>query len=654
MAKSTHIHQHSCSCHGDSCGTDTPDNTSLKRYLPAIISFVMLIAGLIAEHLINASFFTGWVRLTWYILAYLPVGLPVLKEAGESMLHKDFFNEFSLMSIATLGAFFIGEYPEAVAVMLFYSVGELFQESAVNKAKRSIKSLLDIRPDKATVWRNGKYETIAPGEVMIGETIQVKAGEKVPLDGVMLSPESSFNTSALTGESKPKTICKHEQILAGMMNLDKVIEIKVEKTYEDSAFSRILTMVQDATSRKARTELLIRKFARIYTPVVFGLALAITIIPMWIVADYHFQTWLYRALVFLVISCPCALVVSIPLSYFGGIGAASRNGILFKGANYLDRMSALNVLVMDKTGTLTKGVFAVQSIIPSGIDSQELITIAGSIESQSSHPIARAIINYCNTHNFPVEQAEQVEEIAGHGLKGIVNGKTILAGNSRLLKKFGIEYHSEIDSLPETTVIIAIDNVYAGYIVIADEIKEDAAYTIQQMKKNHIKTIMLSGDKTSLVEKTAGIIGIDMAYGNLLPEDKMKHVALLKQDPTNVVAFVGDGINDAPVLALSDIGIAMGGMGSDAAIEVADVVIQTDEPSKIATAINISRTTRRIVKQNIFMALFVKLFIMTLGAFGIASMWGAVFADVGVALLAILNAIRVLKIKNYENFVNHP
>lgn len=655
MASSTHTtQQHTCSCNGDSCSVDTQQTGSWKRYLPAIISFLMLATGIIVDHLFTASFFTGWIRLAWYILAYLPVGLPVLKEAGALILQKDFFNEFSLMSLATLGAFFIGEYPEAVAVMLFYSVGELFQESAVNKAKRSIKSLLDIRPDKATVWRNGIYETIAPEDVAIGEIIQVKAGEKVPLDGIMLSPQSSFNTSALTGESKPRTLHKDEKVLAGMMNIDKVIEIKVEKTYENSAFSRILAMVQDATSRKAPTELLIRKFARIYTPAVFLLALAITIIPIWIVADYHFQTWLYRALVFLVISCPCALVISIPLGYFGGIGAASRNGILFKGANYLDKMTSINTLVLDKTGTLTKGVFTVQNIVTSGISREELMSIAASIESQSRHPIAQAITDYCSKHTIPVLEADDVEEIAGHGLKGLLNGKSILAGNSRLLKKYGIEYDSEVDNIPETVVIIAINNKYAGHIIISDEIKEDASDTIRQMKKNNIKTIMLSGDKTELTEKTAQILGIDKAYGDLLPEDKMKHIELLKQNPDNVLAFVGDGINDAPVLALSDIGIAMGGMGSDAAIEVADVVIQTDEPSKIATAINISRTTRRIVKQNIFLALFVKLFVMTLGALGIAGMWEAVFADVGVALLAILNAIRVLRIKNYDNFVNQP
>lgn len=637
--------QPTCSCQGGSCSTQNNEQSSWKKYLPAIVSFIMLAIGILAEHTFNLSLFSGYIKLVWYIIAYLPVGIPVLKEAAGSIMQKDFFNEFTLMSIATLGAFFIKEYPEGVAVMLFYSVGELFQDSAVNKAKRNIKALLDIRPDSATVFRDGTYVTLSPSEVNVGETIQVKAGEKVPLDGLMLSQQSSFNTSALTGESKPKNIRKGETVLAGMMNLDKVIEIKVEKPYEDSTFSHILSMVQDATSRKAKTELLIRKFARIYTPIVFFLALAITILPALFISDYVFQTWLYRALVFLVISCPCALVVSVPLGYFGGIGAASRNGILFKGANYLDMMPAVNTVVMDKTGTLTKGVFNVQEIVTDYPDKQEFMSLVGSIESQSRHPIAKAILDYCITNNIPVNTVTDAEEIAGQGITGKLNGKSILAGNTRLMDNFNIDYSNEIKDIPETVVIIAVDKTYAGHIIIADEIKEDAAYTVAQMKKKGIKTVMLSGDKTSIVEKTAQTISIDQAHGDLLPQDKVAYIEQLKKNPENTIAFVGDGINDAPVLALSDIGIAMGAMGSDAAIEIADVVIQTDEPSKIVTAINISKFTRQIVKQNIIMALTVKLAVLALGAVGIASMWGAVFADVGVALLAILNAVRVLKYK---------
>lgn len=621
-------------------------NKTWKRYLSSIISFTMLAAGIITEHFINADFFSGYIRLFWYLIAYLPVGLPVMKEAWETMRAKDFFNEFTLMTIATLGAFFIGEYPEGVAVMLFYSVGELFQESAVNKAKRNIKALIDIRPDTAMVLREGEYQTIEPAKVEIGETIQIKAGEKVPLDGIMLSPQSSFNTSALTGESKPKNIRQGEYVLAGMMNLDKVIDIQVDKTYENSAFSRILSMVQDATSRKAKTELLIRKFARIYTPIVFFLAIAIAILPALFINDYNFQTWLYRALVFLVISCPCALVISIPLGYFGGIGAASRNGILFKGANYLDMMPFINTVVMDKTGTLTQGVFKVKSIESKLHTQQKIMEIAGGIEKLSIHPIAKAIQEYCTQHNINTVQAENVEEISGCGLTGTINGEAILAGNSKLMATYNIDYDKEIDSIVETVVIVAINHQYAGHIIIADELKEDAGYTINYLKKNGIRTIMLSGDKTSVTKKIANETGIDEAYGSLLPQDKVKHVEQLKKNPDNKIAFVGDGINDAPVLALSDVGIAMGAMGSDAAIEVADVVIQTDEPSKIITAIGIGKATRRIVKQNITMAFVIKIAVLTLGAMGIASMWAAVFADVGVALLAVLNAVRVLQYKD--------
>lgn len=635
----------SCCCESESHSAQQQERSSWKRYLPSMVSFTMLTVGIILDHFITNTFFTGYIRLGWYILAYLPVGVPVMKEAWGTIIHKDFFNEFTLMVIATLGAFFIGEYPEGVGVMLFYSVGELFQASAVNKAKSNIKALLDIRPDTATVFRNGSYITVSPSDVSIGETIQVKAGEKVPLDGKMLSAQSSFNTSALTGESKPKTLRKEETVLAGMLNLDKVVEIQVEKLYEDSSLSKILAMVQDATSRKAKTELLIRKFARIYTPIVFFLALAITILPVLFVSDYVFQTWLYRALVFLVISCPCALVISIPLGYFGGIGAASRNGILFKGANFLDMMAGVKTIVMDKTGTLTKGTFKVQDVVLSSTDYDEryFTEIVSTLESKSNHPIAKAILDYNNSKHYNLLQATDIEEIAGHGLKGLVDGKTVLAGNVRLMERFGINYDKSINSIVETVVIIAIDNIYAGYITIADEIKEDAVSAIKELNGQDIQVVMLSGDKTSITQKVANQLGVNKAFGDLLPEDKVHYVEEIKKDTPHTVAFVGDGINDAPVLALSDIGIAMGGMGSDAAIEIADVVIQTDQPSKIATAIRISKATKTIVLQNIVMAFTVKAAVLILGAIGIASMWGAVFADVGVALLAILNAVRILR-----------
>jgi len=616
-----------------------------KQYLPAIISFVMLLIGIALDNYFKPSFFTNYVRLAWYAIAYLPVGLPVIKEGWEASLKKEFFTEFTLMVLATMGAFAIGQYPEGVAVMLFYAVGELFQKAAVNKAKNNIKALLDVRPSSASVLRNNKYEEIKPEEVEIGETIQIKAGEKIPLDGEMLSEGSSFNTAALTGESKPKSIYKGAQVLAGMLNLDKVIELKVTKKFADSSLARILEMVQNATARKAKTELLIRKFAKIYTPIVFFLAVALVVVPYFVLSNYVFNDWLYRALIFLVISCPCALVISIPLGYFGGIGAASRNGILFKGSNYLELMTKINTVVMDKTGTLTAGVFKVQAIVTNGMDKTDFIKTLAALESKSTHPIAKAIAEY-EKNETQTYQATEIEEISGHGLKGNVNGKEVLAGNTKLLKKYNITYDAAIDEIIESIVVVAIGNQYTGYVLIADEVKEDAQEAIRQMHLNGIKqTIMLSGDKNSITQKVAKQIGIDTAFGDLLPENKVQKVEELKQDKTKIIAFVGDGINDAPVLALSDVGIAMGAMGSDAAIETANVVIQTDQPLKIVTAIKIGKATRSIVIQNIILAFAVKAIVLVLGAGGLATMWEAVFADVGVALLAILNAVRIQRIK---------
>jgi len=616
-----------------------------KQYLPAIISFVMLLIGIALDNYFKPSFFTNYVRLAWYAIAYLPVGLPVIKEGWEASLKKEFFTEFTLMVLATMGAFAIGQYPEGVAVMLFYAVGELFQKAAVNKAKNNIKALLDVRPSSASVLRNNKYEEIKPEEVEIGETIQIKAGEKIPLDGEMLSEGSSFNTAALTGESKPKSIYKGAQVLAGMLNLDKVIELKVTKKFADSSLARILEMVQNATARKAKTELLIRKFAKIYTPIVFFLAVALVVVPYFVLSNYVFNDWLYRALIFLVISCPCALVISIPLGYFGGIGAASRNGILFKGSNYLELMTKINTVVMDKTGTLTAGVFKVQAIVTNGMDKTDFIKTLAALESKSTHPIAKAIAEY-EKNETQTYQATEIEEISGHGLKGNVNGKEVLAGNTKLLKKYNITYDAAIDEIIESIVVVAIGNQYTGYVLIADEVKEDAQEAIRQMHLNGIKqTIMLSGDKNSITQKVAKQIGIDTAFGDLLPENKVQKVEELKQDKTKIIAFVGDGINDAPVLALSDVGIAMGAMGSDAAIETANVVIQTDQPLKIVTAIKIGKATRSIVIQNIILAFAVKAIVLVLGAGGLATKWEAVFADVGVALLAILNAVRIQRMK---------
>lgn len=615
-----------------------------KNYIHISISLFMLILGIVMDNFLS-DIFNDYLRLGWYLVAYIPVAFPVFKEAREAIKEKVFFTEFTLMGMATLGAFVIGEYPEGVAVMAFYTIGELFQNSAVNKAKRNIKALLDIRPDTATVYRNNSYQAISPEEVEIDEVIQVKAGVKVPLDGIMLTSSASFNTAALTGESNPMTISAGETVLAGMLNIDKVIEIKVTKIYQDSTLARILEMVQDATSRKAKTELLIRKFAKIYTPIIFLLALLITVIPFFVLHDYIFNEWLSRSLVFLVISCPCALVVSIPLGYFGGIGAASKAGILFKGTNYLDLMAKLNTVVMDKTGTLTKGVFNVQKVVSVNEDRQtELVSVVAAIERFSNHPIAKAIVQFAKGSDNYI--ATDIEEISGHGLKGKVNGIEVLVGNAMLMQKFNVSYDRTIEFIVETIVIAAIDGEYAGYITIADEVKDDAQAAISNMHSYGIKQIiMLSGDKSSITNNIATSLGIDSAYGDLLPEDKVHHIEELKAKKSNVIAFVGDGINDAPSLALSDIGIAMGGMGSDAAIEVADVIIQTDQPSKIATSIKIAKATRQVVLQNIVLAFSIKLIVLILGGFGLASMWEAVFADVGVSLLAILNAVRILKMR---------
>lgn len=633
-----HLHNHSHESKEHDHDDHDHDHSTSKWTL--IFSLVVFFLGLILQYIIKADWFLAndWIRLIWFLVAYIPVAYPVWVQAFELFAKKDFFNEFSLMGIATIGAFFIQEYPEGVAVMLFYTIGEMFQEAAVNKARGNIKALLDVRPNTANVFRDGIFKEVHPEEVKIGETIQVRVGEKVPLDGTMKSDKGSFNTSALTGESKPSVYRKDEQVLAGMLNLENVIEMTTTKKFEDSSIAKILQMVQEASSRKAKTELFIRKFAKIYTPIVFFLAVALVFIPALFVDDYNFKDWLYRGLIFLVVSCPCALVISVPLGYFGGIGAASRNGILFKGSNFLEQMSKVTIVVMDKTGTLTQGVFKVQEIVSVIIDQNEFLAIVSAIESQSTHPIAKAIVS-----EYPTSlKAENVEEIAGKGLKGHVNGKEVLIGNGKLLQHFGVTYPSTIDQIVESIVVVAIDNNYAGYITVADELKPDAKQAISDLRKlgvNH--TVMLSGDKDSITQKVAKEIGLSNAYGGLLPEGKVEKMNELKKDPNQVIAFVGDGINDAPVLALSDVGIAMGGLGSDAAIETADVVIQTDQPHKIATAINIGRETRKIVIQNIVLALVVKGIVMILGAGGLSNMWEAVFADVGVALLAILNAVRI-------------
>lgn len=628
--------------HDDGHNHDHAGKTAeIKTYLPAIFSFVLLMVGIALDYFETFSFFKGWMRIIWYIVAYIPVGFPVIKAGWNSIKNGDFFTEFFLMSIATTGAFAIGEYPEGVAVMLFYAVGELFQSAAVKRAKGNIKALLDVRPNEALVFRNNNFISADPESVEIGEKIQVRVGEKVPLDGILLSNKGSFNTAALTGESKPDTLKKGESVFAGSINLEGVVEIETTKKFKDSSIARILDLVQHATARKSKTELFIRKFARIYTPIVVYLAIGTTLLPYFFVDDYVFRDWLYRALIFLVISCPCALVISIPLGYFGGLGAASRNGILFKGASFLDTITKVNTVVMDKTGTVTKGVFKIQDLVIDQIFTKaEFMKYLIAIEEQSTHPIAKAILEYkTEGEGFKVTD---VSEIAGKGLKGIVNGKTVLAGNKALLTSNQIDLSIEIDKIVESIVLVAIDGKFAGYVTIADELKDDALQAIKEIRAAGItKIIMLSGDKDSITQEVAKQLGIDWAKGGLLPEEKLYEVEKLKTQPGTKVAFIGDGINDAPVLAVSDVGIAMGGLGSDVAIETADVIIQTDQPSKIARAIKIGKSTRSIVWQNIALAFGVKVIVLMLGAGGIATMWEAVFADVGVALLAILNAVRL-------------
>lgn len=632
-----------CEHHHDHNHTEIKEKPWWIEQKNLLIALIILLTLLLLEYAFRIII-ASYLKLIFSAVAYFLAGWPVIDLAVRKASRGDFFNEFVLMTIATIGAFLIGEYEEGVAVMVFYQIGEWFQDSAVDKAKRNIKALLDVRPEEVTVIRDGKELAVHPNQVAIDEIIRIKAGEKVALDGILSSDSASFNTAALTGESKPDTKYKNEEVLAGMINLEKVSLVQVRVAFKDSKLSRILEMVQDATARKSQTQLFISKFSKVYVPIVFGLAVAVCLLPAFFVDEYIFREWFYRSLVFLVISCPCALVVSIPLGYFGGIGLASRKGILFKGGNFLDAITTVDSIVMDKTGTLTKGVFEVREVKSAqGITPSELLRYAKAIESQSTHPIAKAVMRHDHNEE-PVQPAEQVEEIAGHGLKGIVNGREVLAGNAKLLEKFGISYPAEIKSIVDSIVILAINQQYAGYITVADQIKDDAAEVIRKMKDSGLHTVMLSGDKSSVVNDVAQKLGIDEAYGNLLPEDKVKHVQALL-DQNRKVAFAGDGVNDAPVVALATVGIAMGGLGADATVETADVVIQNDEPRKILAAIRIGKLTRNIVWQNIILALSVKIIVLILGAGGVATLWEAVIADVGVALAAILNAVRVQRMK---------
>ncbi|MBX2948654.1 MAG: cadmium-translocating P-type ATPase [Crocinitomicaceae bacterium] len=631
----TEHHQHD----GHDHSHDSDKNT-FSMFLPAGCSLVLLLLAIAFDNWIPQSWFNSWIRVLWYVVAYIPVGFPVLKDAVTSIRKGDIFSEFLLMGIATIGAFAIGEYPEGVAVMLFYAVGEVFQTLAVSRAKSNIKSLLDQRPDEVTILREGQPQIIKAEAAKIGDIIQLKPGEKLGLDGELISERAAFNTAALTGESKPDTKEKGETVLAGMINLNTVSQVRVTTEYTDSKLSKILELVQNATAQKAPTELFIRKFAKIYTPIVVFLAIGICLLPALFVNHYQFNDWLYRSLIFLVISCPCALVISIPLGYFGGIGAASRNGILFKGSNFLDKLAEIQNVVMDKTGTMTEGVFKVREVVfNTAFDRDELLKMVNVLESMSTHPIATAIHEYVGTLDTSI-QLSHTEEIPGHGLKTIIHGKELLAGNFKLMDQFNISYAVNPSEIVYTTIAIAYDKQFVGYITIADSIKEDAQKTIHLLHQLNVKTTMLSGDKSTVVNYVAKELGIDNAHGDLLPEDKVNKVKAIKARNESV-AFVGDGVNDAPVVALSDVGIAMGGLGSDATIETADVVIQDDKPSKIPVAINIGKQTKKIVWQNIILAFAVKAVVLILGAGGLATMWEAVFADVGVALLAILNAIRI-------------
>ncbi len=610
-----------------------------KDGIKIIIALILFFIALIVD------FGNIWMNNILYILAYAMVGIEIVIKAFKNIIKGKVFDENFLMAGATIGAFVIGELPEAVAVMLFYQVGELFQSYAVSKSRKSISNLMDIRPDFANVERNKDVEKVKPENVKIGEIIIIKPGEKVPLDGIVVEGNSSLDTKALTGESLPKDVKENEEVLSGFINLNGVIKVKVTKEYGESTVSKILDLVENASNKKSKSENFITKFAKYYTPIVVITALILAIVPPLIIKDAVLSDWIYRALSFLVVSCPCALVISIPLSFFGGIGGASKMGVLIKGSNYLEALSNTEIVVFDKTGTLTKGVFEVQKVAPEGISKEELLEVTAYSEHYSNHPIAISIKNAYG-REIDEEKIINTNEIPGFGIMAKIEDKEILVGNEKLMNENKISF-SKCDSIG-TILYVAIDKKYAGYIVIADKIKDDSKDTIKLLKKNNIKqTVMLTGDRKKVGEEVAKELGIDKVYTDLLPDGKVKKVEelLTSRAQKGKLIFVGDGINDAPVLAISDIGVAMGGLGSDAAIEAADVVIMTDEPSKLVNAIKLSKRTMRIVKENIIFAIFVKVLVLVLSALGVATMWEAVFADVGVSIIAIINALRALRIK---------
>lgn len=587
-----------------------------------------------------------WLQIALFIISYIIVGGDVVKRAVKNIFKGQVFDENFLMSIATIGAFFIGEYPEGVAVMLFYQVGELFQSYAVGKSRKSIASLMDIRPDYANVKKGDELVKVDPDEVQIGDIIVIKAGEKIPLDGKVIEGSSMIDTSALTGESVPREVEVGSDILSGCININGVITAEVTKEFGESTVSKILDLVENASSKKSNSEQFITKFARYYTPVVVIIAVFLAIIPPLVIDGATFSDWIYRALAFLVVSCPCALVISIPLSFFGGIGGASKKGVLVKGSNYLEALAETEIVVFDKTGTLTKGVFNVQEIHPEGVSKEELLELTAHAESYSNHPISLSL-KRAYSKEIDNGRISDVEEISGHGVIATVDGKKVMAGNIKLMKMMDIPYFK--GELIGTIVHVAVNNKYIGYIVIADEVKEDSAQAIKELKAANIKqTVMLTGDNKSIGSKVAKELGLDKGYAELLPADKVEKLEELfsQKSKKGKLAFVGDGINDAPVLARADIGIAMGGLGSDAAIEAADVVIMTDEPSKIATTMKISKKTLKIAHQNIVFAIGIKIIVLILSAFGITTMWAAIFADVGVTIIAVLNAFRALNVKN--------
>lgn len=606
----------------------------------------IIIGAAVLATAILLSLNNEWLQIALFIISYIIVGGDVVKRAVKNIFKGQVFDENFLMSIATIGAFFIGEYPEGVAVMLFYQVGELFQSYAVGKSRKSIASLMDIRPDYANVKKGDELVKVDPDEVQIGDIIVIKAGEKIPLDGKVIEGSSMIDTSALTGESVPREVEVGSDILSGCININGVITAEVTKEFGESTVSKILDLVENASSKKSNSEQFITKFARYYTPVVVIIAVFLAIIPPLVIDGATFSDWIYRALAFLVVSCPCALVISIPLSFFGGIGGASKKGVLVKGSNYLEALAETEIVVFDKTGTLTKGVFNVQEIHPEGVSEEELLELTAHAESYSNHPISLSL-KRAYSKEIDNGRISDVEEISGHGVIATVDGKKVMAGNIKLMKMMDIPYFK--GELIGTIVHVAVNNKYIGYIVIADEVKEDSAQAIKELKAANIKqTVMLTGDNKSIGSKVAKELGLDKVYAELLPADKVEKLEELfsQKSKKGKLAFVGDGINDAPVLARADIGIAMGGLGSDAAIEAADVVIMTDEPSKIATTMKISKKTLKIAHQNIVFAIGIKIIVLILSAFGITTMWAAIFADVGVTIIAVLNAFRALNVKN--------